>query len=109
MKKKFKSLQQFDEIAVPSTIIKIKPFIYGTSELSNPNCEVSIRCDIWITDGLPNPNIRANKKIQTKYIAKAVIDLENRKILTSKDEEIHAENIDIVFDLIEQRINGDDS
>ena len=83
---KFKPLNvDFPEMAVPNTIVKIKPYMYGTKrDMHDPECEVKIKVDLWLTDGVPTASRSwKKKKIKTDYISRAEVDLDKGEI--SKD------------------------
>jgi hypothetical protein len=106
MKTKFRPLSvDFPEMAVPNTIFKVKPYIYGTKrDMHDPECEVKIKVDLWLTDGVPSGRPGwSRKKIKTDYIPRAEVDLEKGEI-TKNGETIQAVNIEAVIALLKDGI-----
>lgn len=98
----FKIHKKYNAIVPPNTCIKIKPFMYATGDISNPDTKIMIKADLWVSNGTWKTGFQTSK-CAFNILHRCVIDLENGKIL-HEEKEIFLENADIILKLAAQAI-----
>lgn len=105
---RMKQIKTFDPLAVPNTIIKFKPYIYGTQDdIHHPDCKVEVKVDIWVVAGIPVSRSSSfwKRKIDTNYIQRVLVDFEKRELI-HKGEKIDATNVSSVFEVLEDMLRS---
>lgn len=104
---KLYKVKGFGAMAVPNTIIKFKPTLYGTKDdIHDPDCQITVKLQLWVVrKQLPKQNRYGGKSIGTDYIQSVVVDFENRRLM-HKGEELTLSNNEEVFEILEELLRG---
>lgn len=103
---KFKLLKTFETIATPRTIVKFKPFLYGTKDdIHNPECKVMFKIAIWVTDHVPQNNSSFHHKVIATKMFRVEVDFDKR-VLLKDGQVVDVSNASEVIKVLEDSMDS---
>jgi hypothetical protein len=109
MAKKFYQTEIFDPIHVTDTVYKVRPYLYCTVRGKDggvhvPGAEVKVVADVWICVGAGNKSGWNAKKLETKYIPRCQVNLEEGSFARKDGTPVEVANGPAVIAAIQERV-----
>lgn len=106
---KFYQNKTFDTIHVSNTVYKLRPYLYCTVREKDggmhvPGAEVKIVADIWVCVGAGNTRGWNSKKLETKFLPRCTVDLDERRFYRKNGDEVIVSNGQEVIQAIQTRV-----